>query len=165
MNVSLSPFEENDLLSLQMRAEEIKTQRYISRILPNKSNQYLNSQKSLLAWYVTQKGDQNVGVDWLEKEAIDDEIVVLGILIGKKDFLGQGIGEKAIKLAIRKSYDEISYKSVCVNVRALNKRTIRCYRKCGFVEVSRGNKIVDGIFVIPFITTELRLKQSPIHRE
>ena len=165
MKVSLRPFEENDLLSLQMWAEEIEAQRFMSRILPHKSDQYLNSQESLLAWYVIRVDDQNVGVVWLEKAAKNDEIATLGILIGKNNLLGQGIGEQAINLAIEKSWDEIYFRSVHVYVRESNTRAIRCYRKCGFMEIFRGTKLVDGTIEIPFIKMELRLNLSSIHKE
>jgi RimJ/RimL family protein N-acetyltransferase len=164
MKVSLRPFEENDLISLRMWADEIEAQRFMSRVLPHKSDRYLYSQESLLAWYVIRVDDQNVGVVWLEKAAINDEIATLGILIGKNDLLGQGIGEKAINLAIKKSRDEMSFRSIHANVRESNTRAIRCYRKCGFVEILRGTKLVDGSIVIPFITMKLRLNQSSIHK-
>lgn len=165
MKISLHPFEENDLLSLKIWAEEIEAQRFMSRILPHKSDQFLNSQESLLAWYVIRVGDQDVGVVWLEKEAINDEIAVLGILIGKNDLLGQGIGGKAINFAIQKSCDEIRFKTVHVNVRESNTRAICCYKKCGFVEILHDTKLVEGAIVMLFITMELKLNQSPIHKE
>jgi len=118
-----------------------------------------------LAWYVIRADNQNVGAVWLEKTAIIDEIAVLGILIGKNDLLGQGIGEKAINLAIEKSRDEISCRSVHINVRELNIRAIRCYRKCGFIEIFRGTMLVNGTIVIPFIIMELRLNQLSIDKE
>jgi len=135
VKVSLRPFEEGDLLSLQMWAEEIEAQKYISRTLPQRSDQYFYSKESLLAWYVIRADNQNVGTVWLEKTAIDDEISVLGILIGKNDLLGQGIGEQAINLSVEKSRDEISFRSVHIYVRESNIRAIRCYRKCGFLEI------------------------------
>jgi len=159
MKVSLRPFEENDLISLQVWVEEIESQRFMSRILPRRPVQNLHSQETLLAWYVIQKGDQSVGVVWLEKEAVDDETVTLGILIGNNDFLGQGIGEKAINLAIDKSRDELNFKSVRINVRESNTRAISCYRKCGFMKVFRGAKFVEGTTCIPFVTMELKHNQ------
>ena len=157
MKVFLRSFEENDLLSLQMWAEEIEAHRFMSRILPHKSDQYLTSQESLLVWFVIRVIDQDVGVIWLEKKAVDDEFAALGILIGKNDLFGKGIGEQAINLAIEKSRDEINFKSVRVNVRESNTRAICCYRKCGFVEIFRGTKLVKGAVVIPFIAMELRI--------
>jgi len=62
MKVSLRPFEENDLHSLQTWAEEIEAQRFMSRILPHQLDQNPYSQESLLAWYVIQRDDQGVGV-------------------------------------------------------------------------------------------------------
>ena len=118
-----------------MWAEEIEAQKYISRTLPQRSDQYFYSKESLLAWYVIRADNQNVGAVWLEKTAIDDEISVLGILIGKNDLLGQGIGEQAINLSVEKSRDEISFRSVHIYVRESNIRAIRCYRKCGFLEI------------------------------
>ena len=159
MKISLRPFEEADLPYLQTWAEEIEVQRFMSRIFPHKSDQYLNSQESLLAWYIIRVDGQNIGTVWLEKADVNDEIATLGILIGKIDFLGQGIGELAIYLAIEKSHDEINFRSAHANVRESNIRAIRCYRKCGFVEILRGKKLIDGTIVIPFITMELRLNQ------
>ena len=158
MKVSIRSFEENDLTSLQMWAEEIEAKRYMSRILPHKSDQYLNSQKSLLAWFVIQVDHEDVGTVWLEKAAIDDEIAILGILIGKNNLLGQGVGEQAIKLAIEKSRDEIYFRSVYANVRMSNIRAINCYKKCGFMEILRGAKLSDGATLIPFIKLELKVK-------
>jgi len=82
MKVSLRPFEENDLLTLQSWAEEIESQRFMSRILPHHPEQNPYLQESLLAWYVILRDSQSVGVVWLEKAADNDEVVVLGILIG-----------------------------------------------------------------------------------
>ena len=75
--------------------------------------------------------------------------------------LGQGIGEQAINLAIEKASDELNFQSVRINVRESNIRAIHCYKKCGFVEILHGTKIVDGTTVIPFVTMELRHNQSP----
>lgn len=157
MKVSLRSFKESDLISLQKWAEEIGAKRYMSRILPHKTKQYFNSQQSLLAWYVIQVDHKDIGTAWLEKAVIDDEIAVLGILIGKNNLLGQGIGEQAINFAIEKSGDEINFRSVYANVRESNIRAMRCYKKCGFVEILWGTKITDEAIAIPFITLELKL--------
>ena len=157
--MSLRPFEENDLLYLQTWAEEIEAQRFMSRILPHQLGQNPHSQESLLAWHVIQKDDQGIGVIWLEKAADNAEVATLGILIGKNDLLGQGIGEQAINLAIDKSHVELNFKSVQVNVRESNTRAISCYRKCGFMEIFRGTKLVDGNTIIPFLTMELKHNQ------
>ena len=158
MKVSIRSFEENDLFSLQMWADEIEAHKYMSRVLPHKSDQYFNSQKSLLAWYVIRGDHKDVGTIWLEKADIDDEIATLGILIGKNNFLGQGFGEQAINIAIEKSFDLISFKSVRANVRVTNTRAIHCYRKCGFLKIFQGIKIVDWTTAIPFMTLELKRK-------
>jgi len=157
MKVSIHSFKENDLVSLRMWAEEIEAKRYMSRILPHKSDQYLNSQKSLLAWYVIRVDQKDVGTVWLEKAAVTDEIATLGILIGKNNLLGQGIGEKAINFAIEKSRDEIYFRLAHANVRVSNTRAIHCYMKCGFVEILRDTKLTDGGIFVPFITMELTL--------
>jgi len=156
MKVSIRSFDENDLISLQMWAEEIEAKRYMSRILPHKSDQYLKSQKTLLAWYVIQVDHKDVGTVWLEKAAIDDEIATLGILIGKNDLLGQGIGEQAINISIEKSRNEISFRSVHANVRMSNIRAIHCYKNCGFVKIFQGVKLIEGVTAIPFVTLELK---------
>lgn len=159
MKVSLRPFAENDLDSLQMWAEAIEAHRFMSRIHPHRSSQYPQTKGSLLAWYVIRADDQDIGVVWLEKKAVEDEIAMLGILIGRKDLLGHSIGEQAIKLALGMPRDEMSFTSVRVNVRESNTRGIHCYRNCGFVELLRGTKVVDGGIVLPFLTMELKLEQ------
>lgn len=160
MKASLRPFEENDLPSLQTWAEEIEAQRFMSRILPRQPDRNPNSQESLLSWYVILRDNQGVGVVWLEKAADNDEVAVLGILIGYNDLLGHGIGEQAINLAIDKSHTRLNFKSVQVNVRESNTRAISCYRKCGFVDIFRGTKLVDRTTAIPFVTMELKHNQS-----
>ena len=110
-----------------------------------------------MAWYVIQVDHKDVGTVWLEKAAIDDDIATLGILIGKNNLLGQGIGEQAIEIAIGKSRDEMNFRSAYANVRLSNIRAINCYKKCGFVKIFQGAKLVDGTTTIPYVTLELRL--------
>lgn len=56
------------------------------------------------------------------------------IVIGEKEYWGKGIGQKAIKLLIRKAKkDGIS--KIYLEVRQNNLRAIRSYEQCGFRKV------------------------------
>jgi RimJ/RimL family protein N-acetyltransferase len=93
----------------------------------------------------------------LEKEEKINDIAILGIMIGETDYLGKGIGKKAIELAIRQSRGKFNFSKVCLNVRKTNTRAIRCYTKCGFCINGEGEKIVRGGQKIEFFHMALDL--------
>ena len=160
MKVSLHPFERQNIDELQSWANDIEAHRFMSRFLPHGANRYPRSQDTL-AWYVIQVDDRDVGAVWLEKEEAEDDVAVLGILIGKKDLLGRGIGEHAINLAIEQSRELLRCSSIQLNVREANRRAQRCFRKCGFREIGRGVKHGGGSNAIPFLTMELKVQMAP----
>lgn len=127
MPVSLRPFLESDRALLAEWVEGIQAAQYMSRFEPN---------RPVRAWYVIQVAGRPVGTVWLEKESPDDPQAILGILIGRSDCLGRGIGRAAIDLAIAAAQPELHFSSVRLNVRRGNARAVACYRRCGF-EITR----------------------------
>ena len=53
--------------------------------------------------------------------------------IGEKDYLGKGVGEKAIKSFVELIVREHSSKHIILDPSPENKRAIKCYEKVGFV--------------------------------
>lgn len=123
MQVSLRQFLDCDRPLLVRWIEEVQASQYMSRFGPN---------RPIFAWYVIQADGEPVGTVWLEKELPEDTEAILGILIGRDDLLGRGIGGAAVELAIETAQPDLHYSSVRLNVRKGNARAIACYRRCGF---------------------------------
>jgi len=83
----------------------------------------------------------------------------LGILLGRQDKLGRGIGTKAIPLAIKQSQQVLAFKSVELNVRKTNVRAIACYKHCGFAIVGEEQKVSKEEEKISFFKMGLSLSQ------
>lgn len=70
-------------------------------------------------------------LDWKNRSAI------LGIVIGRKDLLGQGFGREAIGLLTEFVFDSLNLNRLELDVYAFNERAYRCYLACGFKEEGR----------------------------
>lgn len=71
----------------------------------------------------------NIGlhnIDWKNRRAI------LGIVIGEKEYWGQGYGSDAIMALLGFAFGEMNLHRVYLTVYDYNHRAIRCYEKCGF---------------------------------
>lgn len=72
-----------------------------------------------------------------------DSSAELGIVIGEKEYWGQGYGTDAILTFLRLAFQEMNLHRVFLRVDADNPRAIRCYDKCGF---EREGRLRDTIF-------------------
>ncbi len=61
----------------------------------------------------------------------------LGVLIGRKDLWGQGLGKEALHVLLRYAFAELNLHRIMLRVFANNERAIRAYRSVGFVEEGR----------------------------
>lgn len=61
----------------------------------------------------------------------------MGIVIGRKDLLGKGIGAEAIKLLQDFVFQRLNLNRLQLIVHDYNERAQQCYKKCGFVEEGR----------------------------
>ncbi|MFQ5791226.1 MAG: GNAT family N-acetyltransferase [Acidobacteriota bacterium] len=83
------------------------------------------------------EGDTCIGttgchnIDWRNRCA------ELGIVIGKRDYLGKGYGTEAVDLLLGFSFRELNLHRVFLRVFDFNERAVQAYRKCGFVEEGR----------------------------
>ena len=141
MKVSLRKFTFEDLGAYENWRDEIDARQYMSQFYPKAFNGKDTDNPTLYVWYVIVVNRVDVGTIWLEKDHPTDNVVTLGILIGRQDKLGQGIGTKAIPLAIKQSQRALAFKSVELNVRKTNVRAIACYKHCGFTIVGDAQKV------------------------
>ncbi|MCL6459975.1 MAG: GNAT family N-acetyltransferase [Gorillibacterium sp.] len=70
-------------------------------------------------------------IDWRNRVAL------LGIVIGRKDLLGQGYGREAIGLIKTFVFETLNLNRLELDVYANNERAVRCYLSCGFREEGR----------------------------
>lgn len=82
----------------------------------------------------------NIGlhqINWKDRNA------ELGIVIGEKEYWGQGYGTDATRTLLQFAFGEMNLHRVQLRVDADNARAIRCYQKCGFREEGR---LRDAVF-------------------
>jgi RimJ/RimL family protein N-acetyltransferase len=61
----------------------------------------------------------------------------LGIVIGKKEYLGRGYGKEAIELVQQFVFSTLGLNRLELDVYEFNERAYKCYVKCGFTEEGR----------------------------
>jgi RimJ/RimL family protein N-acetyltransferase len=157
MNISLKKFTAKDLQAHESWRHEIGASQYMSRLYPRAFNGKDVKDLDLYMWYVIVADNADIGTIWLEKNKPHDTVVTLGILIGKRDKLGIGIGRKVIPLAIRQANQTLDFEAVRLDVRKANVRAIACYKYCGFTIVREGIKVNPEGEEIPFFEMYLPL--------
>ncbi len=85
----------------------------------------------------------NIGLHSVERE---NRRAMIGIMIGEKDYWGQGYGTDAIKAMLGWAFNYLNLNRVYLTVYAYNERAIRSYEKCGFQHegTMRQARYVDG---------------------
>lgn len=159
MKVSLRTLAIDDLQTLEQWYEQINGATYTSRYGPKNFNGIDTSISEEYIWYMIKANETDCGVIWLEKGEKNNDIAILGIMIGKEDYFGKGIGKEAISLAINQSRKELNFSKVCLNVRKTNIRAIRCYTKYGFCISGEGEKIVNEEQKIEFFSMILDVEK------
>ena len=67
-----------------------------------------------------------INIDWKNSQA------VLGIVLGEKEYWGQGYGTDAIRALLSFAFTKMNLNRIRLSVFDYNERAQRCYRKCGF---------------------------------
>ncbi len=70
-------------------------------------------------------------IDWRNRNAM------LGIVIGRPDLHGRGLGTEAVTLLLGHAFDALGLHQVGLTCFEYNERGLRCYRRCGFREEGR----------------------------
>ncbi|MBC8375352.1 MAG: GNAT family N-acetyltransferase [FCB group bacterium] len=68
-----------------------------------------------------------MGVNYVEKSA-----VLARVLIGPKQYRGQGWGKMMIRLALHFAFEDLELEDIDLGVFAFNKSAIHCYQQFGF---------------------------------
>lgn len=108
-----------------------QTEGFLNYVLEGKSDvekMFVVAQKDTLD-YIGQVGLHHI--DWKNR------IAVVGIVIGKKDLFGKGIGSEAMELLQYFAFNKLNLNKLELSVHDFNERGIKCYKKCGFVEEGR----------------------------
>jgi len=150
MNLTLTRFLESDLNHLDVWYNSIQAEQYMSRVAPRQFKRGSNVKNDLWDWYIIKHHHQPIGTVCLEKREAGSDTAILLILLGSRDLFDQGVGTKAILLAIKTSQKTLGFNKIQLNVRKSNLRAIACYQKCGFSVVREGVKINDEHEEIPF---------------
>jgi RimJ/RimL family protein N-acetyltransferase len=66
----------------------------------------------------------------------------LGIVIGDRDYWGRGYGREATQLLLKFGFHYLGARRIVLTTHAKNKRALRCYTACGFVEEGRPRKAI-----------------------
>ena len=140
MEILLKKINDSNIRKIEQWTKDIEADKYMSRFYPKVFDGKIED-AGLYLWFIIAAGEYDVGTIWVERDTIDTKEATIGIFIGAKDKLGQGIGRIAIGKIIELSVKKWKLKVIKLNVRKDNQRAIKCYESCNFVIVGEGTKL------------------------
>ena len=140
MEILLKKINSSDICKIEQWIKDFEADNYMSRFYPKTFNGKIED-TGVYLWFIIAAGEYDVGTIWVERDTIDTDEATLGIFIGVKDKLGQGIGRIAIRKIIELSVKKWRLKAIKLNVRKDNRRAIKCYESCNFEIVGEGTKL------------------------
>ena len=96
-----------------------------------------NEDKSSATFVVETTDGEYVGVSGLNHIDGRNRSAEAGIVIGRPEEWGRGLGTDAMKALLRHAFEELGLHRVHLRVYSFNERAIRSYVKLGFVEEGR----------------------------
>ena len=103
---------------------------------------------------ITQEDDKLIGNCSFFREDNTNRSAEVGIIIGEKDYWGQGYGSEALQLLLKFGFEHRNYNSIYLRVYSFNERAIASYEKIGFKRqgifreaLIRGNKKHDVLYM------------------
>lgn len=135
MEINLRKLDSNDLKYFAKWWRDKELIRLTSgNFKPLSDNEIKNQVKEMVedsnSWHwMIQSDDKIIGHINLNKS--DNEKAELQIVIGEKEFWGQGIGQQASTQAIQKAKN-LGFKTIYIEVRPENFRAINLYQRLGF---------------------------------
>lgn len=140
MEISLRPFLAKDLDGLPAWSKAMGLSDFMSRHRPLDPRAVGHDPDHGLFWFVIRVDGLESGTLWLEPGDAPGR-KLLGIFLGRKELLGQGIGRRAIRLAVAALQEmDPAAEQVDLYVREANTRAIACYQSCGFQTIALGFK-------------------------
>jgi RimJ/RimL family protein N-acetyltransferase len=160
MSLSLRRFEEKDLLHLDKWSHAVGSYRYMQKVTPLNYSEPSDLSKwgEDFVWFVIMRNHEPIGGVWIDRRRPGETLGILGILIGKPDILGRGIGRVAISMAIREAITILGITSVRLTVRKANERAIRAYSSVGFEVTGQGSVTISDGSSVPFYRMESDLQ-------
>jgi [ribosomal protein S5]-alanine N-acetyltransferase len=139
----------DDFLKVETTEELIRmyggnTKKMTSKTL-EKAQQYVESIRSKkVAWCVEYKG-RLIGSARLTVSQ-EDNRARYAVGIFDPSVWGKGLGTDVTKLVLRYAFEHLKLHRVDLRVLEYNKRAIRCYEKCGFIQegVEREGALIEG---------------------
>lgn len=150
--VNLRALEKEDIQKTIKWINDPEVTKYLSIVFPIS----LAEEEKWFEYYLKRKDDRifaietkdgthigNIGlhkIDWLNRK------VMLGILIGEKEYWNKGYGTDAVKTAVKFAFEEMNIHKVYLCVMDFNERAVKIYEKCGFTRegVSRDDVYRNG---------------------
>jgi len=136
--VRLRAIERSDIPTFVRWLNDPEVTQYLLMYMPFSQAQeerwfesHLNDSSSHIFGTETPEGKLigNIGIDEIDWK---DRKAVLGIVIGEKEYWGQGYGTDAIRALLRFAFTNMNLNRIRLSVFDYNERAQRCYRKCGF---------------------------------
>ena len=157
MQLSLRRFEEDDLQQLQGWSNAVGSYKYMQKVTPLNFETPNDLQRWGIdyVWYAILLYGKAIGGVWVDRRRPGDTTGILGIIIGRPDVLGRGIGRRAIGMAIEKSVKILNLSRIRLTVRQANERAVRSYRSVGFSVSGEGNTVLSDGTSIPFYRMQI----------
>lgn len=100
---------------------------------------------------------KHIGTIKLEPIDIPGKRATIALMVGDKNYWGQGYGPESMQLLIDYCFNELHLEEVNLGVRSNNTPAIRSYQKLGFIETAREKDAIhDGEIVSDQVTMVLR---------
>jgi len=94
-----------------------------------------NSKNDLVFAILDKNGLKYIGNCALHKIDLEKHTCEIGIVIGERKYWNRGFGSDAIKSVVQFAFKDLNLSNILLNVYRYNKRAIKAYKKCGFVQV------------------------------
>ncbi len=136
-NVTLRPYAEADIPYLMKWVNDQEIRKFIARSMPaseKTEREWLDrihkEERDLVALIIQVNGipigNIGLGINWIER------IGTVGILIGEKEYWGNGFGTDASMTLIEYAFNTLNLRKIEWMAKAFNKRSIACALGCGF---------------------------------
>lgn len=164
MNLSLRPFQKNDLQHLDRWSSAVGAGRFMQKVTPlgYQGPDDLSRWGGDYVWYAIELDEQAIGGVWVDRRRPGDSIGILGVIIGRPEYLGRGIGRRVIPMAMELASGILGLTTIRLTVRQANERAVRSYRSVGFQVTGRGTVLLPDGTPAPFYRMETRI--SPDRR-
>ena len=163
--IYLRPPELTDVPQLTRWANDGEMTKYLTLRYPMNSiveenwvKKQAENQEIFTLMIVVKEEDLPIGVVSLHDIHPINRNAVLGIMIGEKDYWGNGYGSEAVKLVTGYAFNYLNLYKVSLTVYAFNKRAQKAYEKCGFKAngVKPEDVFVDGKYYDVILMSLLR---------